>query len=55
MTPETRELPGARHGMRCFDGIDDFSMAVATRLLGDFTTVRLDLNIVLIPAGGEKE
>ena len=55
VTSQTGELPRARHGMRCFDGTNDFSMAVATRLLGDFTTVRLDLNIVLIAAGGEKE
>jgi hypothetical protein len=55
MAAEAGELAGARHRMRRFDGTDDFSMAVPTRLLGDFTTVRLDLNIVLIAAGGEKE
>ena len=55
VAPQAGELPGARNRMRCFNGINDFSMAVATRLLGDVTAVRLDLNIVLIAAGGEKE
>ena len=49
------ELPGARRRMGRFDSVDNFSMAVAACLLGDCPAVRLDLNIVLVASGGEKE
>ena len=52
---QARELRAARFRVRCFDSVDDFLMARPAGLLGDLPAVRLDLNIVLVAAGGEKE
>ena len=41
--------------MRCFDRVDNFSMAIATRLFGNHSAVRLDLNVVLITAHGKEK
>ena len=55
MAAQAGELSTARSRMRRFNCADDFSMTVTARLLGDLPAVRLDLNIVLVAAGGEKE
>jgi len=55
MAAEAGELSAARGRMRRFNGVDDFSMTVTAGLLGDLPAVRLDLNVVLVATGGEKE
>ena len=51
---QTRDLSAVRRLPR-FDGIDDFSMTVATGLLGDRPAVRFDLNIILVATGREEK
>ena len=52
---ETSEAFAAHFGVRRFDGVDNFLVAVTAGLLGDRPAPRLDLNIVFESAGREKK
>src|SRR6185503_3398814 len=52
---QTGELPAGRRRVRRLDGADNLAVAVTAGLLGDHAAVRLDLNVILVAAGGEKK
>ena len=55
VTAQACELSAARWRVRRLDSVDNFLMTITTGLLGDHPAVRLDLNVVLVTTGSEKE
>ena len=55
MAAQARELRTLRCRMGGFDSINNFLMTGTASLLGDVPAVGLDLNIILVAAGGEKK